>query len=108
MSFAALESRLAAAVVTRLGNITLSSGVAVFDAVLDRAVEFVGEYGLTGERRDRIAVGRADAAAFVAGMVIEADPATYSAAELAAMDRTSWTLDRLAADDGHLVSWWLR
>lgn len=108
MSFAALETRLAAAVIGRLGNITLSNGVDVLSADLRRGVEFVGEYGITGERRDRITVTRAAAAAFVAGMVLEADPITYTAAELLAMDRTSWTLDRMADDDGHLVSWWLR
>lgn len=71
-------------------------------------MEFVGEFGLTGERRDRITVHRADAAWFANGLTIEADPLTYSAAELAAMERTSWKLDRMADDDGHLVSWWLR
>lgn len=108
MSFAALESRLADAVVSRLGNITLFNGVDVLSADLRRAVEFVGEYGPTGERRDRITVSRADAATFVSGMPLEADPSTYTPAELLAMERSSWTLDRLASDDGHLVSWWLR
>ena len=109
MSFAALETRLAAAVIARIGNITLTNGVDVpFPADLRRGVEFVGEFGLTGERRDRITVHRADAAWFANGLAIQADPLTYSPAELLAMERTSWYLDRMAGDDGQLVSWWLR
>ena len=108
MSFAALETRLAAAVIARIGNITLTNGVDVLPADLRRGVEFVGEYGLTGERRDRITVHRADASWFANGLAIQADPLTYSPAELLAMERTSWYLDRMAGDDGQLVSWWLR
>lgn len=108
MSFAALEARLAAAVIARIGNITLSNGVDVLPADLRRGVEFVGEFGLTGERRDRITVHKADATWFANGLSIQADPNTYSPAELLAMERTRWTLDRVADDDGQLVSWWLR
>lgn len=108
MSFAALETRLAAAVMATFGNITLSNGVDAFAADLRRGVEFIGEYNLTGERRDRITVHKAAAAGFTNGLAIQADPNTYSPAELSAMERTSWYLDRVAADDGHLVSWWLK
>lgn len=108
MNFAALESSLASVALATFQNITLTNGVDAFGAVLDRGVEFVGEYGLTGERRDRITVARADASWFANGLAIQADPNTYTTAELLAMERTSWTLDRIAADDGHLVSWWLR
>lgn len=108
MSFAALESRLADAVIDGIGNIVLSNGITVLRADLRRGVEFVGEYGATGELRDRVTVRRQDAAWFERGMTIQADPLTYTPAELLAMPRTSWTLDRMAADDGHLVSWWLR
>lgn len=107
-SFSALEVSLAGTVMDRFENIRLSDGVDVFGAVLDRAVEFVGEYGLTGERRDRITLRRTDAVGFARGGAIQADPGTYSAAELAAMERTSWTLDRMDFDDGQLVSWWLK
>lgn len=108
MSFAALESRLAGAVIARIGNITLTNGVDGFRADLRRGVEFVGEYGITSERRDRITVLKADAGWFASGLSIQADPLAYSAAELLAMERASWTLDRVAEDDGQLVSWWLR
>jgi hypothetical protein len=108
MSFAALETRLAAAVIARIGNITLTDGVDGFPADLRRGVEFVGEFGLTGERRDRITVHKADATWFANGLSIQADPLTYSPAELLAMERTSWYLDRVADDDGQLVSWWLK
>lgn len=108
MSFAALETRLAAAVIARIGNITLTNGVDVIPADLRRGVEFVGEFGLTGERRDRITVHKADASWFANGLAIQADPLTYSTAELLAMERSSWYLDRVAADDGQLVSWWLK
>lgn len=108
MSFATLETRLASAVIARIGNITLANGANVIPADLRRGVEFVGEYGLTGERRDRVTVQKSAASWFANGLVIQADPLTYSPAELLAMERTSWTLDRMADDDGQLVSWWLR
>lgn len=106
--FAALESRLASVTLDTFHNIHLTDGVNVIGAVLDRGVEFMGEYGLTGERRDRITVQVADAAWFANGLAIQADPNTYSVADLLAMERTTWTLDRVAADDGLLVSWWLK
>jgi len=106
--FAALEARLASTALETFHNIHLTDGVNVVGAVLDRGVEFMGEYGLTGERRDRITVQVADAAWFANGLAIQADPNTYSVADLLAMERTTWTLDRMAADDGLLVSWWLK
>jgi hypothetical protein len=107
-AFAALESRLASATMGALANITLAKGAAVVEAILDRSVETLGEYGLTGERRDRIILLRGDASGWAVGDAIAADPATYSAAELTAMGKSSWKLDRIAADDGHTVSWWLK
>lgn len=106
--FAAMETRLAAVSLETFHNIHLTDGVNVFGAILDRGVEFVGEYGLTGERRDRITVALADASWFANGVAIHADPNTYPVAELLAMEKTSWYLDREAANDGHLVSWWLK
>lgn len=106
--FAAIESTLARITQATFENIKFSNGVAAFGGVLDRGVEFVGEFGLTGERRDRITVHKADASWFANGLSIQADPLTYSAAELLAMERTRWYLDRMAADDGQLVSWWLK
>lgn len=106
--FAALESRLASVSLETFHNIHLTDGVNVFGAILDRGVEYVGEYGLTGERRDRITVSLADASWFANGLQVQADPLTYSVADLLAMERTSWFLDREAANDGHLVSWWLK
>lgn len=108
MTFDVLESRLADAVINGIGNIVLSNGIDVMRADLRRGMEFVGEYGATGELRDRITVRRQDAVWFERGLVIQADPLTYTPAELLAMPRTSWTLDRMADDNGHLVSWWLR
>jgi hypothetical protein len=106
--FAALEASLASVVHETFHNIHLTDGVHVIGAVLDRGVEFVGEFGLTGERRDRITVQRADAAWFVTGLEIQADPNTYSVEDLLAMERTKWKLDRKASDDGYLVEWWLK
>jgi hypothetical protein len=99
---------MATAMLAAFSNITLTDGVRVFGAVLDRNVETMGEYGLTGERRMRIQVLRSDSSGFTGGKVLQADPATYSVDELLAMDRNSWTLDRLADDDGIVVSWWLK
>lgn len=107
-AFAALESRLASATLGALANIKLAKGAGVVAAILDRSVETVGEFGLTGERRDRITLLRADASGWAGGDAIAADPATYTAGELAAMGKSSWKLDRIAADDGHTVSWWLK
>ena len=107
-AFATIETRLASATLAAFENIRLLVGAAVIGGVLDRAVDSVGEYGFTGERRDRLTVKRADASAFANGLAIQADPSTYSVAELAAMERTSWTLDRVDADDGQVAVWWLK
>lgn len=99
---------MASATLAAFANITLAKGAAVVEAVLDRAVEQMGEFGLTGERRDRITVLRTAASGWAGGDTIAADPATYSSGELAAMGKSSWKLDRIAADDGHTVIWWLK
>lgn len=108
MSFAALESRLAAATLGAFANIRLSIGAFVVDATLDRSVETVGEFGLMGERRDRITVLRTAASGWASGDTIAVDPATYSVDEILAMPKSSWMLDRIVNDDGHAVVWWLR
>lgn len=107
-SFATLESNLASASLAAFENIRLTDGIAPFGAVLDRAVETVGEFSYTGERRDRITVLKSLATTFVPGMRIEADHATYTTAELLAMPRIEWTLDRKESDDGIVVVWWLK
>jgi hypothetical protein len=107
-AFAALETSLAAATLGAFENIRLSTGSGVFGAVLDRAVDTVGEFGLSGDPRDRITVLRAEAANFTPGMPLAADPATYSVTERLAMPRASWHLDRMANDDGHVQIWWLK
>lgn len=107
--FAALESRVAALASTVFGNAHLVvNGSIQVTAVLDRGIAQLGEFDLTGERRDRISLRRADAATFAAGQTVAADHARYTAAEITAMGKSSWKLDRLDADDGHLVSWWLK
>lgn len=99
---------MASATLGALANITLAKGAAVVEAMLDRSVETVGEFGLTGERRDRITLLRTAASGWAGGDSIAADPATYSSGELTAMGKSSWKLDRIAADDGHTVTWWLK
>ena len=106
--FAAFEASLSDTMVETFSNLVLTNGVSVVDAVLDRGAEFVGEYGLTGERRDRITIKKADAWWFANGVTIKADPATYTIDELLAMERHTWVLDRVDTDDGMLVSWWLK
>ena len=93
-AFAAIETSMATAMLAAFANITLVNGSDVFDAVLDSGVEFVGEYGLTGDLRDRLTVLKSDAREFANGLVLHADPATYSVDELLAMTRSAWTLDR--------------
>lgn len=107
-AFAALESRLASAVIGTLGNIALTDGVTSYSAVLDRNVQRVGEYGQFVESRDKIAFNKSVAPALEPGMVLAADPAVYSVAELLAMSATSWTLDALESDDGMVAVWWTR
>lgn len=108
MNFAALETSLATVALDTFANIRLAKGSAVVDAVLDRGVDQVGEYGLTGERRDRITLLRTAASGWNGGDVVAADPATYTAGELTAMGKSSWKLDRITDDDGHTVVWWLK
>lgn len=106
--FAALESTLSSTVLTAFQNIRLAYGASVVGAVLDRAVDRVGEYDLTADRRDRITLARSDAAGFANGQTIAADPASYTVGDLAAMPKSSWKLDRIASDDGYQVVWWLK
>jgi hypothetical protein len=107
-AFSAVESSLASATLAAFVNIRLSNGVDVLDAVLDRGVETLGEYGLSNGLRDRITVARADAEWFAPGLPIEVDPATYSATQRLAMPRAAWYLDRMVADDGYVQIWWLK
>lgn len=107
-SFAALESSLAAVTLGAFENIRLSDGVNVFGAVLDRSVETVGEFDLTGERRDRITVLNSVSGNFVPGMALEVDPAFYTVDEILSMPRAQWKLDRKDEDDGHVTVWWLK
>lgn len=107
-AFAQLETTMAATVMAAFANIRLAIGAAVVDATLDRSVETIGEFGLTGERRDRIAVLRTAASGWAGGDTISVDPATYTVDQILAMPKSSWKLDRIADDDGHTVTWWLK
>jgi len=106
--FAALEAKTAALGMAAFGNAWLLNGATPFTAILDRSVATLGEYNLTGERRDRITLPRSVAASFVAGQSIAADPARYTSAEITAMGKSSWKLDHVDTDDGTLVTWWLK
>lgn len=108
-AFAALEAHVASVTASVFGNAyLLVNGSVQVTAVLDRGLAQVGEYGLTSERRDRITLPKSSASAFAAGQAVVADPARYTAGEITAMGKSSWKLDRVDADDGHLVSWWLK
>lgn len=110
LEFAALESTLSNTVITAFENIRLVAGAATFGAVLDRAVDKHGEYSLTSERRDRITLlkAAATAAALTPGLAVAVDPAFYTPAQITAMVKSSWKLDRMESDDGHVVEWWLK
>lgn len=110
MNFAAVESLTAAASAALFSNISLIQGAYAFDATLDRGVDQIGEYDLTGERRDRISLPKATATAagFAPGVAIAVNPALYTAEQIAAMGKSIWKLDRPASDDGHMVGWWLK
>lgn len=107
-AFASLESSLASVTLGAFANIRLTDGVNVFDAVLDRAVEAVGEYGLSSERRDRIGVLNEDCANFKPEDLIQVDTATYTTDQILAMPRAEWKLDRKDSDDGLVSTWWLK
>lgn len=106
--FASLESRLATGIVAAFDNIRLTDGARAFSAVMDRNVEFIGEHGLTSDRRTRITVTKSAAVGFASGLALTVDPATYTTNEILAMERSAWVLDRLAEDDGHTEIWWLK
>lgn len=105
---AKLENALANAEIAVHANIALTDGVRQFKAVLDRSVETVGEFDLTGERRDRITVLNSVSGNFVPGMALEVDPAFYTVDEILSMPRAQWKLDRKDEDDGHVTVWWLK
>lgn len=107
-AFAALESNLASVSLAAFENIRLTDGIAPFGAVLDRAVETMGEFRLTGERRDRITVLKSLATHFVPGLEIGLDADSYTTDEILAMPASNWKLDRKESDDGLVVVWWLK
>ena len=106
--FAALEAKTALIGLAAFGNAWLLNGSTPFTAVLDRSAAVLGEYNLAEERRDRITLPRSVAASFSPGQSITADPARYTSAEITAMGKSSWKLDRIESDDGRLVTWWLK
>ena len=107
-AFANLEARLAAVTVARLANIALVSGTARYAAVLDRAVERLGEYGQFIEARDQLSFDTQTAPGLAAGLVLRADPEQYSFDDLQVMPRSEWTLDALQSNDGLVAVWWTR
>ena len=110
MSFAAVEALSASAAAALFVNFHLIKGTYAFAVTLDRGVEQIGEYNLSGERRDRISLLKSTAAAagLAGGATVSPDPAHYSVGELAAMVPANWVIDRKDADDGHIVSYWLK
>ena len=108
MDFAAIEADVVAATQATFENVRLTDGINVFGAIMDRNAEFVGEYGMTGERRTRITVLTEYAANFTNGMTLALDPASYTTDAILAAERASWLLDRLDADDGVAASWWVK
>lgn len=107
-AFATLETRLAAKTVSAFSNLALALGAARFTAVLDRNVQRVGEFGQFIESRDQLTINKADIPELSVGTVLTADAAAYTAAELLALPRASWTLDALESDDGFIAVWWAR
>lgn len=110
MNLAAVEALSASTAAELFTNFHMKAGAYAFAVTLDRGVEQIGEYDLTGERRDRISLRKSvsTAAALATGTAVVPDPAYYSAGEIAAMVPSSWKIDRKAADDGHIVTWWLK
>jgi len=106
--FAALQARSASVAMATFGNAWLLNGATPFTAFLRQSEATLGEYNLSGERRDKITVQRSVAASFATGQTITADPARYTPAEIAAMGKSAWKLDRVDTDDGQLVTWWLK
>lgn len=105
---AELERMTAEVGIGLLANRVLTDGAERYQAIVDRNVERLGEYGQMVERRDRLTLVAAGAVRPRTGDTLEADPTYYSAAELAAMDKTDWTLEMLESDDGHVMVWWAR
>ena len=107
-SFATLERSLANANVTAFANRIMLKGTTQFPAIIDRSLNPLGEYDLTQVRQDRMTISLAAAPALAIGDTVSLDPAYYTAPELAAEPKTSWTLDRKGSDDGLVAEWWLR
>lgn len=107
-AFASIEATISAMAHAVFTNLVLTDGSRTFSVVLDRAAEVMGEFGLTGETRHRIKLLRAASNGLAIGDTLTPDPATYTPAEIAAMPRQSFVLDRVESDDGHIVGWWLK
>lgn len=110
LDFATLEADLATTVVGTFANVYLvrASDSVAFTAVLDRAVERVGEYGQVIDRRDQLTVQTVDGLTLAGGDTLAADPDEYTPDALAALPRSAWVLDGLASDDGYVQTWYTR
>lgn len=107
-AFASLESSVAQAGISMLANARLTDGAVVFDAVLDRDVYPLGDFGGSVDTRHYMVLLQDDYDALADGATIEYDPASYTAAWIAAQPRTSFTLDKIESRDGNLVKVWLQ
>lgn len=106
--FAGLEKTLATTVINTFANIALiDEADAGIEAVLTKANANLGEFDLSHEQRLQLVVNKQLYAGLKSGDVLSANPLQYTPDEITAMPQSTFTLDKLAEDDGLIQKWWV-
>lgn len=107
--FANIDKRINEKLIGKFCNISLlDSNDALVLAILDNTNHPFGEYEMNGEQRYTLTVNKQQYPALKRGDVLTANPLQYTPQELAAMPKTSFTLDAIEKDDGLMQVWWVQ
>jgi len=106
-NFANIEKRINTKVLARFANISLiDADDAPVLAILNEDISTFGEVDLTYQGSKQLVFDKSIYPNLAVGAVLSPNPLQYTPAELAAMP-TSYTLDKLAEDDGYQQTWWV-
>lgn len=92
-----------------LTNLRAVKGGVSFNALLERGTGQIGGAAFSADRFTTLTYYKsALATPLKNGDTVTADSTYYTAGELADMEKTTWTVDGVDSDDGHLVRVFVR
>lgn len=108
-AFASVELRMSQDALVMLTNLYAVKGGVSFSAHLARDEAHIGVESFSSERMSTLTYIKSSLpVALKRGDIVTADSAIYTAGELADMEQTSWTVDGVDHDDGHLARVFVR